>query len=176
MASTLARVHPFHLIPRTSTHSILLSYSCRRRAMMSAWSSRSATATKTVPNAQPPLHDSPPVIIPTSNTPLSPDAASPQTAARPPPAPKATRPKPTLRPQKAALSLVSHHRSPYPFSPHPSLTFFFRFDRVDTQGRGAFANPDEQSDATAGPHWSPQQGLCRVILSPRICRPCCKVR
>ncbi|KAN0121503.1 hypothetical protein V8E52_003399 [Russula decolorans] len=106
MASTLARVHPFHLIPRTSTHSILLSYSCRRRAMMSAWSSRSATATKTVPNAQPPLHDSPPVIIPTSNTPLSPDAASPQTAARPPPAPKATRPKPTLRPQKAALTLT----------------------------------------------------------------------
>jgi hypothetical protein len=117
MASTLARVHPFHLIPRTSTHSILLSYSCRRRAMMSAWSSRSATATKTVPNAQPPLHDSPPVIIPTSNTPLSPDAASPQTAARPPPAPKATRPKPTLRPQKAALTLVSHHKSAHPFPP-----------------------------------------------------------
>jgi len=75
---------------------------------MSAWSSRSATSTKTVPNnTQPPLHDStPPIVIPTSNTPLSPDAASPQTAARPPPAPKATRPKPTLRPQKAALTLT----------------------------------------------------------------------
>jgi hypothetical protein len=173
MASTLARVHPFHLIPRTS---ILLSHSCRRRAMVSAWSSRSATATKTVPNPQPPLHDSPPVIIPTSNTPLSPDAASPQTAARPPPAPKATRPKPTLRPQKAALTLVSHHKSAQPFPTHPSLTVFFRFDCVDTHGRGAFANPDEQSDAADGPHRSPQQGLCWLILSPRICRPSCKVR
>jgi hypothetical protein len=123
MASTLARVHPFHLIPRTSTYSILLSYSCRRRAMMSAWSSRSATATKTVPNTQPPLHDSPPIVIPTSNTPLSPDAASPQTAARPPPAPKATRPKPTLRPQNAALTLVrSHHKSATLC--HPPLTGF----------------------------------------------------
>lgn len=74
--------------------------------MMSAWSSRSATATKPVPNTQPPLHDTPPIVIPTSNTPLSPDAASPQTAARPPPAPKVTRPKPTLRPQKAALTLT----------------------------------------------------------------------
>lgn len=128
IASTLARAHPFHLIPRTSTSSILLSYSCHRRAMMSAWSSRSATATKSVPATQPPLHDSPPIVIPTSNTPLSPDAASPQIAARPPPAPKATRPKPTLRPQKAALTLVSHHKSPPPS--HPSLTvfFFFRFN------------------------------------------------
>jgi len=114
MASTLARVHPFHLIPRTPTYPILLSYSCRRRAMMSAWSSRSATATKSVPNTQPPLHDTPPIVIPASNTPLSPDAASPQIAARPPPAPKATRPKPTLRPQKAALSLVSYHKSHSP--------------------------------------------------------------
>jgi hypothetical protein len=153
MASALARVHPFHLIPRTSTYSTPLTYSCRRRAMMSAWSSRSATAAKSVPNAQPPLHDSPPIVIPTSNTPLSPDAASPQTAARPPPAPKATRPKPTLRPQKAALTLVSDHKSPT----HPSLTvFFFRFYCVDTHGRGAFANPDEQSDAAAGPHRCPQ--------------------
>jgi hypothetical protein len=114
MASTLARVHPFHLIPRTSAYSINLTYSCRRRAMMSAWSSRTGTAAKSVPNTQPPLHDSPPIVIPTSNTPLSPDAASPQIAARPPPAPKATRPKPTLRPQKAALTLVSDHKSPHP--------------------------------------------------------------
>ena len=151
MASTLARVHPFHLIPRTSTYSIHLTYSCRRRAMMSAWSSRSPTATKSVPNPQPSLHESPSIVIPTSNTPLSPDAASPQIAARPPPAPKVSRPKPTLRPQKAALTLVSHHRSPT----RPSLTVF-RFDCVDTQGRRAFANPDEQSDTTAGPHRCPQ--------------------
>lgn len=131
MASTLARVHPFHLIPRTSSYSILLPYSCRRRSMMSAWSSHSATATKTVSNAQPPLHDTPPIVIPTSNTPLSPNAASPQIAARPPPAPKATRPKPTLRPQKAALTLVNHHRSP---TLSPPISDCFLFNYVDAQG------------------------------------------
>ncbi len=128
MASSVARVHLFHLIPRTlPTYSVLLSYSCRRRAMMSAWSSRGATAPQaipnSVPNTQPPLHDSPPIIIPTSNTPLSPDAASPQTAARPPPAPKVTRSKPTLRAQKAALTLVST-LSPHPFPPISDYPFF----------------------------------------------------
>ncbi|KAH9994388.1 hypothetical protein BJV77DRAFT_930974, partial [Russula vinacea] len=77
-----------------------------RRAMMSAWSSRNATTTQPVPSPQSPLHDTPPIVIPTSNAPLSPDAASPQTAARPPPAPKLSRPKPTLRAQKAALTLT----------------------------------------------------------------------
>jgi hypothetical protein len=85
-ARTVARLHP----------------RCPR-AMMSAWSSRRSTA----PQPQPPLHDSPPIVIPTSNTTLRPDTASPQTAAPPPPAPKAARPKPTIRAQKAALSLVS---------------------------------------------------------------------
>ena len=74
-----------------------------RRAMMSAWSTRRSTA----PQPQPSLHDSPPIVIPTSNTPLRPDTASPQTAAPPPPVPKAARPKPTIRAQKAALTLVS---------------------------------------------------------------------
>lgn len=112
MASSLARIHLPHWIPRTSTN---LSYSCRRRAMMSAWSSRNATTTQPVPSPQSPLHDTPPIVIPTSNAPLSPDAASPQTAARPPPAPKLSRPKPTLRAQKAALTLVSP--LPHPFHP-----------------------------------------------------------
>jgi hypothetical protein len=85
-ARTVARLHP----------------RCPR-AMMSAWSSRRSTA----PQPQPPLHDSPPIVISTSNTTLRPDTASPQTAAPPPPAPKAARPKPTIRAQKAALSLVS---------------------------------------------------------------------
>ncbi|KAI9445513.1 hypothetical protein H4582DRAFT_932753 [Lactarius indigo] len=77
-------------------------HSCCRRAMMSAWSARRSVA----PQPQPSLHDSPPIVIPTSNTPLRPDIASPQTAARPPPAPKVARPKPTIRAQKAALSLT----------------------------------------------------------------------
>jgi hypothetical protein len=85
-------------------------YSCRRRAMMSAWSTRSSTPTSptTIADPQPPLHDSPSIVIPTSKASLSPDAASPQTAALPPPAPKVARPKPTIRAQKAALTLVSH--------------------------------------------------------------------
>ncbi|KAH9177024.1 hypothetical protein EDB89DRAFT_1937706 [Lactarius sanguifluus] len=77
-------------------------HSCCRRAMMSAWSARRSAA----PQPQPSLHDSPPIVIPASNTPLHPDIASPQTAARPPPAPKVARPKPTIRAQKAALSLT----------------------------------------------------------------------
>ena len=116
MASTLARIH---WVPKTPNHSVVLSYSCRRRAMMSAWSSRRATATQAVPNPQPLLHDTPPIVIPTSNASLSPDAASPQTAARPPPAPKMSRPKPTLRAQKAALTLVSSIHAPCP-TPLPS--------------------------------------------------------
>jgi hypothetical protein len=121
MASSLARIHLPHWIPRTATN---LSYSCRRRAMMSAWSSRSATATQPVPSSpKPPLHDTPPIVIPTSNAPLSPDAASPQTAARPPSAPKVTRPKPTLRAQKAALTLVSP-LPPHPFLPVSDYSFF----------------------------------------------------
>ncbi|KAH9982170.1 hypothetical protein BGW80DRAFT_1261938 [Lactifluus volemus] len=83
-------------------------YSCRRRAMMSAWSTRSSTPTSptTIADPQPPLHDSPSIVIPTSKASLSPDAASPQTAALPPPAPKVARPKPTIRAQKAALTLT----------------------------------------------------------------------
>ena len=107
MASSVIRIHTAHWIPRAAIYPICLQYSCRRRAMMSAWASRGSAPTQTVSNPQPPPHDSPPIIVPTSNAPLSPDAASPQTAARPPPAPKMTRPKPTIRAQKAALTLVS---------------------------------------------------------------------
>ncbi|KAI0043873.1 hypothetical protein FA95DRAFT_1478146, partial [Auriscalpium vulgare] len=77
-----------------------------RRAMMSAWSARGVSAPHRDPHAEPPLHDSPPVVIPATNTPLSSDAASPQVAARPPPLPKAERPKPQLRAKKAALSIT----------------------------------------------------------------------
>lgn len=84
--------------------------------MMSAWSSRTSAPAPTVANPQPSLHDSPPIVIPTSKAPLSPDAASPQIAARPPPAPKMARPKPTIRAQKAALTLVSSHATSLGFS------------------------------------------------------------
>ena len=122
MASSLARIH---WVPKARTYSVILPYSCRRRAMMSAWSSRSATATQTVPNPQPPLQDTSPIVIPTSNAPLSPDAASPQVAARPPPAPKMARPKPTLRAQKAALTLVSTMPSNHAL--YPSVFDFSSF-------------------------------------------------
>ncbi|KAF9535787.1 hypothetical protein CPB83DRAFT_842332 [Crepidotus variabilis] len=92
--------------------SSMLRTSCRsssvatRRAMM-------APALRTYhPNLRPTLPDQPPVAIPadkvasTSATPLSADAASPQTAAPPPPAPKAERPRPKIRATKAALSLT----------------------------------------------------------------------
>ncbi|EIM92500.1 uncharacterized protein STEHIDRAFT_117503 [Stereum hirsutum FP-91666 SS1] len=80
-----------------------------RRAMMSAWrnpESSTPTASTSQTHHDPPLHDSPPVVVPNSKTPLNPDAASPQTAARPPPAPKAERPKPQIRARKAALSIT----------------------------------------------------------------------
>jgi hypothetical protein len=104
MASSIVRIHAAHRIPFPTC----LSYSCRRRAMMSAWSSRSPPRPQTAANPQPPLHDSPPIVILDSKAPLNPDAGSPQTAARPPPAPKITRPKPTIRAQKVALTLVSN--------------------------------------------------------------------
>ena len=106
MASSIVRIHAAHRIPFPTC----LSYSCRRRAMMSAWSSRSPPQPQTAANLRPPLHDSPPIVIPDAKAPLSPDAGSPQTAARPPPAPKMTRPKPTIRAQKVALTLVSNRR------------------------------------------------------------------
>jgi len=75
--------------------------------MMSSWSSRGSTPTRAVPNPQPPPHDTlPPITVPTSKAPLSPDAASPQTAARPPPAPKVARPKPTFRARQAPVTLT----------------------------------------------------------------------
>lgn len=126
MSSSLVRIHASHRM----LLSTCLSYSCRRRAMMSAWSSRSSPQPQTVANPKPPLRDQPPIVIPTSKTPLSPDAASPQIAARPPPVPKTTRPKPTIRAQKAAITLVSKRRSdptPLPTPTRYPLNFPFFF-------------------------------------------------
>ncbi len=53
----------------------------------------------------PPLADSPPVVIPSASS-LSPDAAAPQIAARPPAAPKAEKLRPKIRSTKAALTIV----------------------------------------------------------------------
>jgi hypothetical protein len=126
MASSIVRIHAAYRIHFPTC----LSYSCRRRAMMSAWSPRSPPQPQTAANPQPPLHDSPPIVIPNSKAPLNPDAGSPQIAARPPPAPKLTRPKPTIRAQKVALTIVSNRRSdlPHPLlfhSPTISAHFFF---------------------------------------------------
>jgi len=52
-----------------------------------------------------PPANSPPVVIP-STPPLSPDAAAPQMAAKPPPVPKLEKPKPRLRATKAALTIT----------------------------------------------------------------------
>ena len=87
-----------------------------RHAMMSALahppntvplpssSSKSPKLAETQP-ASTPLK-TPSSTKPPSAKDLSADAASPQTAARPPPLPKAERPKPKLRAAKAAITLV----------------------------------------------------------------------
>ncbi|KAF7306432.1 Iron-binding protein isca [Mycena indigotica] len=73
-----------------------------RRAMMSAY--KPSPPTPSLEQALPTLQ-SPPLVLP-SVTSLSPDAAAPQTAARPPPAPKPEKPRPVLRPTKAALTIT----------------------------------------------------------------------
>ncbi|KAF8349865.1 hypothetical protein F5887DRAFT_942713 [Amanita rubescens] len=55
--------------------------------------------------SHPPLADSPPVVVPTASS-LSPDAAAPQIAARPPAAPKAEKLRPKIRSTKAALTIT----------------------------------------------------------------------
>jgi len=59
----------------------------------------------------PTLGETPPVVIPSKTKPpsakdLSPDAAAPQVAAKPPPAPKAERSRPTIRAAKAAIFIT----------------------------------------------------------------------
>lgn len=81
-----------------------------RHAMMSALSHDGAPTTTSLPNK--PLGQTPPVVVPSqkagepSAKTLSPEPASPQTAARPPAAPKAERRKPTIKATKAAITLV----------------------------------------------------------------------
>ncbi|KAG1749626.1 uncharacterized protein EDB91DRAFT_1108753 [Suillus paluster] len=92
-------------------HSIRASaiYSTHRRAMMSALSSQPQRPpeahSSSSSSAKQFLKDSPPVVVPTAKS-LSPDASSPQVAARPPPVPKAERPRPTIRSTKAVLSMT----------------------------------------------------------------------
>lgn len=105
MASQLAR---FARLQHATRHSSLpFLYPCCststvpvRRAMMSA--------VRTGPDhpPQPTLAESPPAAIPSAAT-LSPDAASPQVAAAPPPAPKvAEKPRSRIRSTKVALTIV----------------------------------------------------------------------
>ncbi|KAF7310484.1 Iron-binding protein isca [Mycena chlorophos] len=73
-----------------------------RLAMLSAYKPP-ANADQTFPAIQ-----TPPLVIPADlpSGSLSPDAAAPQTAARPPPAPKPEKPRPVLRASKAALTIT----------------------------------------------------------------------
>ena len=77
--------------------------------------SSSKSKPSTSASTGPLLGETPPVVV-SSSTPskpptaknLSPNAASPQVAARPPPIPKAERPRPKIRAAKAAITLVRH--------------------------------------------------------------------
>ncbi|THH04088.1 hypothetical protein EW146_g10268 [Bondarzewia mesenterica] len=104
--ASFARIHRVQRLAH-HFHPSLMRAPPSRRAMMSAWSGRDAPL-PIRPSAipEPPLHDSPPVVVPSTNTSLCADAASPQIAARPPPAPRAERPKPKLRPRTAALTIT----------------------------------------------------------------------
>ncbi|KAK7029699.1 Iron-sulfur assembly protein 1 [Paramarasmius palmivorus] len=102
MPSSLVNLSRLHHAARYSALPFL--YPCSpvssvpvRRAMMSALRTEQD-------REQPPLTESP-VVIPSAAS-LSSDAASPQTAARPPPAPKAERPRPQIKAKKAALTIT----------------------------------------------------------------------
>ncbi|KAH9931219.1 uncharacterized protein B0H18DRAFT_872399 [Fomitopsis serialis] len=77
-----------------------------RRAMMSALSRRPADYNiRRLPRPSKPLRQTPPAKAPSTNS-LSPDAASPQVAARPPLAPKNEGRKPTITPTKAVITVT----------------------------------------------------------------------
>ncbi|KAM5539741.1 hypothetical protein V8D89_006554 [Ganoderma adspersum] len=128
MASSLARLHRAYVpaslfIPSPSSTRALVYLPSHRHAMMSALShdrpappppSSSKSKSKAPSSSTSPLlGETPPVVVP-SSTPskpptaknLSPNAASPQVAARPPPVPKAERPRPKIRATKAAITLT----------------------------------------------------------------------
>ncbi|KAI0668734.1 hypothetical protein C8Q78DRAFT_1045745 [Trametes maxima] len=126
MASTLARMH------RAAAHTSFFNAPARalvylpshRHAFMSALShdrpvpppaatsSSSSSSSTASTSSSPLLSEAPPVVAPSSSKKpptarnLSPDAASPQVAARPPPVPKAERPRPKIRAAKAAITLT----------------------------------------------------------------------
>lgn len=123
-ASQTSRLFLLHPHTPTLVHTLAVPCSARssrdrwtRVAFASSSSSSSSNSKISRPAEEPPLHDSPPVVMPeqrsktssSSSSPssLSPDASSPQVAARPPKPPQPERPKPTLRSKKAALTLVS---------------------------------------------------------------------
>ena len=131
------------------------SYShIQQRQMMSAWSySQDARA-----NAQ--SHSElPPLVVPSTRS-LSPDAASPQTAARPPPVPKAEKPRPTIKSTRAVLSIVR----PTPYFDHLIIFSFL----VDTRGCITLEINAHWPNTPIDPNRRPQQRLCRLVLPPRI--------
>lgn len=120
MASSIARLHRVHPLLSSVSHfaspscsSGLLYLPSHRHAMMSSHDH----APRPTSSSSKPLGETPPVVVPSLQSPapsakaptaktLSPHAASPQVAARPPPAPKAERPRPTIKATKAAITLV----------------------------------------------------------------------
>ncbi|KAI0641204.1 hypothetical protein C8Q79DRAFT_992438 [Trametes meyenii] len=136
MASTLARMHraAAHTSFYNAPARALVYLPSHRHAFMSALShdrpapppaatsSPSASASPSSSpvastSSSPILGEAPPVVAPSSSSlssskkpptarNLSPDAASPQVAARPPPVPKAERPRPKIRAAKAAITLT----------------------------------------------------------------------
>lgn len=145
MTSTLARLHRAYVPTALFVHSpsstrALVYLPSHRHAMMSALShdrpapppSSSKSKPSTSASTGPLLGETPPVVV-SSSTPskpptaknLSPNAASPQVAARPPPIPKAERPRPKIRAAKAAITLVRHltraHRLTSPLNSPPGM-------------------------------------------------------
>ncbi|KAI0717494.1 hypothetical protein C8T65DRAFT_640773 [Cerioporus squamosus] len=120
MASTLARLQRAHahvsFSMSTPLTRALVYLPSHRHAMMSALSHDrrpsppQSSASTASTSSSPLLGETPPVVVPSSKPPsakdLSPNAASPQVAARPPPAPKAERPRPKIRAAKAAITLT----------------------------------------------------------------------
>ena len=131
-----------------------------RRAMMSAL--RNGPSPN--PHQTPAMPDSPPVTIPAERM-LSPDAAAPQTAAPPPPAPRVEKPRPKIRSTKAALTIV---RDIFHTIRRNLLTNSLRF--VDTSCCISPSKFIKWPDTAAYSHRCAEQGLCRSIVSSRLCR------
>ena len=177
MASTLARLQRIHAhtpfsIASSSTRALVYLPS-HRHAMMSALSRdgpspppQSTTSTAST-SSSPLLGETPPVVVPSSKPPsakdLSPNAASPQVAARPPPVPKAERPRPKIRATKAAITLVSVSSRLMLRVPNTTTG-----NTVDTYCCRAATQPAQESDTAADSYRCAEQGLRWAVVPSRV--------